>query len=671
MAHECAILATMVHDSLTTVLALLLASVLVVTAARRLGLSPVLGYLCVGLLVGPYALGVMTDTTQTRLLAEIGVVFLLFTLGLEFSWARMVAMRREVFGLGALQVTLTLTVFALIGRAMGMSWLVAITVGGALAMSSTAIVIRQLTEQAELNRTHGRLSFAILLFQDLAFVPLLALATAIAEGSTANGFSMAGVLRALASGMAALLVMLLAGRWLLRPLFVEIARSRLKELFTLAVLLVVLGSAWITEHAGLSLALGGFLAGMMLAETEYRHQVESVIRPFRELLLGLFFISVGMLLDVRLVASQFLLISAMVLGLVLLKVAAATLSVRPFVSTHFKALRTGMVLGGGGEFGVALLTLLLQSQAVSPAVIQPLLISIVATMLVAPFGIRYNKTIARFLLREKGPPQRAIEREDAATGELARREHVVLCGYGRVGQNIARVLESQGFEYIAVDLDLARVRPARQAGYPVMFGDSTDEDVLLACGIATASAVVVSFADPQVSVGIVRAVRQHRSDVPVLVRTADDVGLQELTAAGATEVVPETLEASLMLASQVLMLLNVPVARVVRTMAEIRRDRYATMRSVVLQDTVASAAPAQDEGEGAAPIVIPPGAWAVGRSLQEIRDRGAEVTFTALRRQGITGRDPQGSVVMREGDVLVVYGMPADIEHAEAILLAG
>jgi CPA2 family monovalent cation:H+ antiporter-2 len=330
-----------------------------------------------------------------------------------------------------------------------------------------------------------------------------------------------------------------------------------------------------------------------------------------------------------------------------------------------------MVLGGGGEFGVALLTLLLQSQAVSPAVIQPLLISVVATMLVAPFGIRYNKTIARFLLREKGPPQRSIEREDAATGELARREHVVLCGYGRVGQNIARVLESQGFEYIAVDLDLARVRPARQAGYPVMFGDSTDEDVLLACGIATASAVVVSFADPKVSVGIVRAVRQHRSDVPVLVRTADDVGLQELTAAGATEVVPETLEASLMLASQVLMLLNVPVARVVRTMGEIRRDRYATMRSVVLPDTVASAAPAQDEGEGVSPIVIPPGAWAVGRSLQDIRERGAEVTFTALRRQGITGRDPQGSVVMREGDVLVVYGMPAAIEHAEAILLAG
>ena len=419
----------MLHDPLTHVLALLLASVLVVTFARRLDLSPVLGYLGVGLMLGPYALGLVADTSQIRLLAEIGVVFLLFTLGLEFSWARMVAMRREVFGLGALQVGITTAVFALIGRLLGMSWLVAITVGGALSMSSTAIVVRQLTEQAELNRTHGRLSFAILLFQDLAFVPLLALATAIAEGST-TGFSVAGILRALGTGMAALVVVLLAGRVLLRPLFVEIARSKLKELFTLAVLLVVLGSAWITEHAGLSLALGGFLAGMMLAETEYRHQVEAVIRPFRELLLGLFFISVGMLLDVRLLSSQFLLISATVIGLVTLKVAASAVAVRPFVSTNFKALRTGMILGSGGEFGVALLTLLLQSQAVATSVIQPLLIALVATMLVSPFGIRYNKTIARFLLREKGPPQRSIEREEAATQEVARREHVLRLGGG-------------------------------------------------------------------------------------------------------------------------------------------------------------------------------------------------------------------------------------------------
>jgi monovalent cation:H+ antiporter-2, CPA2 family len=659
------------NEPLTLILELLLASVLVIMAARRLGMPPVLGYLVVGLLVGPHMMGLMADSRDTQLLAEIGIVFLLFTLGLEFSWARMVAMRSEVFGLGALQVALTTLLFALIGRAMGMSWLLAVTVGGALSMSSTAIVIRQLTEQDELNRTHGRLSFAILLFQDLAFVPLLALATAIAEGNSLQQFSLAGLLQTVGTGVAALLVVLLLGRLLLRPLFVEIARSRLKELFTLAVMLVVLASAWVTEHAGLSLALGGFLAGMMLAETEYRHQVESVIRPFRELLLGLFFISVGMLLDIQLVYRQFPLIAATVVGLVSLKVLAAALSVRPMVATHFKALRTGMVLGGGGEFGIALLTLLLQSQAVTVPVIQPLLLGLVVTMVIAPFGIRYNRDIARFLLREKGPPQRAAAPEDAATGDVARREHVVLCGYGRVGQNIARVLESQGFEYIAVDLDLARVRPARQAGYPVIYGDSTDEEVLLACGISTASAVVVSFANPQVSVGIVRAVRQHRKDVPVLVRTADDNGLNELMQAGATEVVPETLEASLMLVSQVLMLLNVPVARVVRTVGEIRRARYSTLRGVILPDTVASAAPAEEEGESIGSVVIPPQAWSVGRTLEEIRKRGAEVAFTAVRRHGITGREPAGDLVLREGDVLVVYGTPAAIEHAEAILLAG
>ncbi|MEO8315365.1 MAG: monovalent cation:proton antiporter-2 (CPA2) family protein [Pseudomonadota bacterium] len=657
----------MLQDPLTQVLALLLVSVLVVTLARRVGMPPVLGYLAVGILVGPFSFGLVPESEQTHLLAEIGVVFLLFTLGLEFSWPRMVAMRREVFGLGLLQVVVTTTLFLVCGRLLGLSWFAAVVVGGALSMSSTAIVIRQLTEQAEINRTHGRLTLAILLFQDIAFVPLLALATALAEGVPTE-FSFAGISRTLASGLAALLIVMAAGRWLLRPLLMVIAHSRLKELFTLTVLLVVLGSAWVTEHAGLSLALGGFLAGMMLAETEYRHQVEAVIRPFRELLLGLFFISVGMLLDLHLLYDKFFLVSLTVLGMILIKVLSSALAVRGFVSTNFKALRTGILLGGGGEFGVALLTLLIQAPAVPTEVVQPLLLALVVTMLAAPFGIRYNKTFARLLLREKGPPQRAIEREDAATSELAKREHVVLCGFGRVGQNIARVLESQGFEYIAVDLDPARVRPARQAGYPVIFGDSTDEDVLHACGLATASAVVVSFANPAVSVGIVRAVREQRSDVPVLVRTADDMGLAELSAAGATEVVPETFEASLMLVSQVLMLLNVPVTRVVRTVGEIRRARYVTLRGVVPVD---SGDTLEDPGEAIDSIVIPPRAWAVGRSLAEVRAHGAEVAFTALRRSGITGREPADDTMLRGGDVLVIYGMPEAREHAEAIVLTG
>src|SRR5215472_9101855 len=314
---------------LAQALILLAGSVFLVTLVRRLALPTSLAYLLVGLVLGPHALGVVSDTGTTRLLAELGVAFLLFTLGLEFSLPRMLAMRGEVFGLGALQVTATAGVCALIAHALGVGWLPAIVLGGAVSMSSTAILLQQLTERAELNRTHGRLAFSMLLFQDLAFVPFLALAAALAEG--ADHFSLVESLVAVFGGALSIVAVLAAGRWLLRPLFHEIAHSRLRELFTLTVLLVALSSAWVSNVSGLSLALGAFLSGMMLAETEYRHQIEAAIRPFRDILLGLFFISVGMLLDVHLLArpSELAVVGAMLLTLVILKALIAALVTRP------------------------------------------------------------------------------------------------------------------------------------------------------------------------------------------------------------------------------------------------------------------------------------------------------------------------------------------------------
>src|SRR5579859_3420100 len=335
---------------LSQVLILLAGSVFLVTLARRLALPTTLAYLALGLLIGPHALAVVSDTGTTRLLAELGVAFLLFTLGLEFSLPRMLAMRGEVFGLGALQVGATAAVFAAVGNLLGIGWLPAIVLGGAVAMSSTAILLQQLTERAELNRTHGRLAFSMLLFQDLAFVPLLALASGL--GATENHFDLRGSAVAVVGAAVSVVVVLAAGSWLLRPLFHEIAHSRLRELFTLAVLLVVLASAWISNAAGLSLALGAFLSGMMLGETEYRYQIEAVIRPFRDILLGLFFISVGMLLDVRLLFGGLGIVSAMLAGIVLIKAAVAALVSRPFTTSRFKALRTGIVISIGGEFGV-------------------------------------------------------------------------------------------------------------------------------------------------------------------------------------------------------------------------------------------------------------------------------------------------------------------------------
>jgi monovalent cation:H+ antiporter-2, CPA2 family len=644
-------------ESLSQVLLLLLVSVLVVALARRIGLPAILGYLVVGIAVGPHALAVLPAGAQTQALAETGVVFLLFTLGLEFSYARMLAMKREVFGLGSAQTIVVGGAGAIVMRAIGIGWPSAIVVGGALAMCSTAIVLQQLGDQDELNRSHGRLSFAVLLFQDLAFVPLLTLATVQTQTNLGSGTAL--VLRLVGFGLLALVLVLALGRWLVRPLLYEIAHSRLRELFTLAALLIVLTSAWITQRLGLSMALGAFLSGMLLAETEYRHQIEAAIRPFRELLLGLFFISVGMLLDLKVLRADFVRIVVLLAALIVCKALLTATTAAAFGTGRFKALRTGLVLGGGGEFGVALLTILARGQDLIPPRPTQLLLSVqVLGMIVSPVIIRYNKRIARFVLRERRPPVTAIELEREATKALARREHVILCGFGRVGSHLGRVLENHGFECLAIDRDPAKVRAARQGGLPVVWGDCADEELLRTVGLDHANVVIVTFADPQIALGIVRAIRGLRTDVPVLVRTQDDSRFEELAAAGATEVVPETLEASLTLVSQALTLLQVPAAQVARSVDSLRRERYATLRT-------------PESAEGLLSVVVPPGGWAVGRRLEEIRARGAEVAFTAVRRQGITGREPVGATELREGDVVVIYGTPEALEHAEAVLLAG
>jgi CPA2 family monovalent cation:H+ antiporter-2 len=660
----------MIEDPLAQVLLLLAASVFVVALAQRLRLPSMLGYLAVGLLLGPHTLGVFTETRTTVLLSDLGVAFLLFTLGLEFSWPRMVAMRREVFGLGTAQVLATAVLAAAVAAIFGVPLLPAIVIGGAAAMSSTVLIVQQLRELAELNRTHGRVSFSVLLFQDLAFVPFLALGSALAAGSAE--FSVGQTVAAVIGAVFAVLFVLLAGRYLLRPLFYEISHSRLRELFTLTVLLVAMASAWVSHSAGLSMATGAFLAGMMLAETEYRHQIEAVIRPFRDILLGLFFISVGLLLDIDLLWRELWLILAMLLGLQLLRAAVMAALARLFGLPAFKAVRAGVVMSVGGEFGIALLTILLKGAVLPASIVQPLLVATVLSIAVGAFVLRNNKRIARVLLRESvATPATAMSREDVANVNLARREHVILCGFGRVGQNIARVLESQGFEYLALDLDPTRVRMAREAGDPVIYGDSADEDVLRTVGLEHASALVVSFSDPSTALAIVRCVRRLHADLPVLVRTQDDTRVEELKVAGATEVVPETFEASLMLVSHTLLLLRVPMSKVVRTLGDIRGHRYSILRNIFRRGNALAIDETHSYREELRSVVLPPGAWGVGRALAEVRAAGAEVSFAAVRRSGILGREPDSAMRLREGDIVVIYGLPDALEHAEAVLLAG
>jgi CPA2 family monovalent cation:H+ antiporter-2 len=657
-------------DILLQILILLAGSVLVLSVMRRLDLPPILGYLVAGMLLGPHALGLASDADAVQLMAEIGVVFLVFTLGLEFSLPRMIAMKAEVLGIGGLQMLLTTAAFGTAAWAFGVEPAAAVVVGGALAMSSTAIAIRQLAEQLEINRTHSRLAVGVLLFQDLAFAPLLALATALR--ATPDVLSPAWLLGMTGRAVFALVVVLALGRWLLRPLLRTVTRDRGSEAFTLMVLFVALGAAWATHALGLSMALGGFLAGMLLAETEFRHQTEAVIKPFQDILLGLFFVSVGMLLDVRLLLGQLPLVLLLLAILLVVKALIVMVVAERGVPNRRKALRTGIVLAMGGEFGFALLTMLLKGRLVEAAHVQALLTTVALSMLVGPLLVRYNSRIADFLLRRRRAQPSEVALETAATRELARREHVIVCGFGRVGQNLARVLEQQGFEYIALDLDPFRVRDARQAGDPVVYGDAADPEILRALGLEHASVVVVSFDGPDAALRIVRAVRHLRADVPVLVRTEDDSRLEALQEAGATEVVPEIFETSLSLVSHVLLFLNVPPREVLDTTEDIRHDRYALLRSVFQRrEPGAPDDGAQGLRQELLTVVLPPGASAVGHSIGEMGlDRG-HVVVTALRRDGIVGREPDPGTVLREGDVLVLWGAPEDLARGEARLLMG
>jgi CPA2 family monovalent cation:H+ antiporter-2 len=411
---------------------------------------------------------------------------------------------------------------------------------------------------------------------------------------------------------------------------------------------------------------------MLLAETEYRHQIEVVIRPFRDVLLGLFFITIGTLLDLTLLFRQIWLVLLLVLLLQIVKAGIVAAVARFFVGDLRKALRAGIIVAQGGEFGFALLTLMLNDNLADSGLIQPLLAATVVGMVISPLLIRHNGRIADTILRHKKKEPTTLDKEIAAASHhSATRDHVIVCGFGRVGQNIARVLERQKFSYIALDMDPQRVRAAIGAGDPVVFGDGSHPEMLSAVGLEHCRALVLTFAEPDVSMGILKAVRELRPDVPVLVRTQDDAKLEALQSAGATEVVPETLEASLMLASHLLLLLDVPVSRVVKTVGDIRNNRYALLRRL-FYSTDPEHMPSEDETrQELHTVVLPPTAYAVGKTLAAMNFAYDGVTVTAIRRNGEIERDPDSDTTFQEGDVVVISGTAEAIEHGEGRLLMG
>ncbi len=654
---------------LEQVVILLAASVIAVTVFRRLSLPPILGYLFVGIVVGPFGLAWLDNTEDIRFLAEFGVVFLLFTLGLEFSFSQLIAMRRAVLGLGGAQVALSTLAIGAVALMFGLGWEIALILGGALAMSSTAIVIKQLTEQMEINQPHGRLSVGVLLFQDVAFIPFLILIAAL-SGAGENSIAME-LFIALLTGAFVFAAMLGVGRWLLRPMFHEIAYTRSPELFTLTVLLVSVAAAWLTHEAGLSLALGAFLAGMMLGETEFKHQVEADIRPFRDILLGLFFITIGMLLNLDTLPSILHWVILATVALVVFKTALITFLARKLCTDWRSSLRTGISLSQGGEFGLAVALLAISAGILTESVAQIVLATVIFTMVLAPSLVRFNGKIASKVFSGDADDERSRLQHDIATHPGGAEGHVLIIGYGRVGQNVARFLENENIDFVALDLDAVRVRTAREAGDPVYYGDATQRQVLEAADIAHARVVVITYYDTAVSMKILSIIRDMELKTPTLVRTRDDVNLERLQEAGATEVIPDTLEASLMVASHLLQLLDVPVKRIVRSIQKVRDDRYSMMRTVFRGQHALPLDDSHAFREQLYSVEIAEGCHASGQSLDSLNLEDLNVSVTAVRRDGIVGKDPAPDMIVKVGDVLVLYGNPEALTQAEERIFRG
>ena len=660
--------------SLDLALLYLVAAVLGVVICRSLKLPPMLGYLAVGVLIGPNALAFAQDSAGIQYLAEFGVVFLMFAIGLEFNLPKLRTMRTAVFGLGLAQVGLTI-VGALVGNAMLMMglallaqawdlrWQGALVLGAAMAMSSTAIVVKLMAERLELESPHGKLVMGVLLFQDLAVVLLLVLIPALnsSGGEMAEALAWAGLKAAVLLGL-----LFYGGQKLMRWWLTLVARRKSDELFMLNLLLVTLGLAWMTEHAGLSLALGAFVAGMLIAETEFKHQVETDIRPFHDMLLGLFFITIGMKLDWRPLVDHWWLVILLTALPVLAKFALIAGLSRLFRSPPGVALRTGLYLAQAGEFGFVLLTLGEQHRLIAPEWVSPVLASMVLSMLATPFIIMYSNRIVMKLSSSDWLMQ-SVALTSIAKKSIKTEAHVIICGYGRSGQNLATLLQGEAIPYMALDLDPDRVRQAAAAGQSVVFGDAAKVQSLMAAGLARASAVVVSYHDTPSALKILKLVQTHAPHVPVVVRTIDDSDLEKLKAAGATEVVPEAIEGSLMLASHALALVGVPMRRVIRITRDARDKRYGLLRGYFHgadDDTV-------DELDQArlASVTLPVASPLAGHPLDDLALPAIGVAVVSLRRASGKTVAVDADAALAGGDTLVISGTPAALALAEARLL--
>ncbi len=557
-------------------LVFLLAAIIIVPVFLRFKSSPILGYLFAGILIGPNALGLVEDSDAVHTLAEFGVVFLLFMIGLELSFSRLRTLGSRVFGLGSLQVGITGVLIGGVVWQLGWGLAAAAIIGPGLALSSTAFVLQLLTERGERATPFGLNTFSILLLQDFAVVPLLIFVTLLGTdgASFAEAFGMAAL-----KGGAALLVVVLFGRYLLKPFYRMIAAMRSSELFVATTLLMILGTGWLMSLAGLSMELGALLAGLLLAETEFRHQIEADIKPFRGLLLGLFFMTIGMAIDLGFILDQFTTIALIVMALMAGKTLIIALLCRLVGLPADTAIRTGFALSQGGEFGFVLFGAALALGLLPESIAQILMAVITLSMVATPLMFSVGKKLACWRQSRNQDGQSAISPELSETDRP-----VLIAGFGRVGQTVARVVSEAGLSYVALDMNQSRVAACRAKGMAVFYGDANQIEVLKAAGAGQARMAVITLDAPETASHVVQALHQTDPDLPIYVRARDRKHMARLEKAGASAVVSEAAESSLQLGSIVLASLDISTDEIASVIQSYREDDYKRLDDIIEGD---------------------------------------------------------------------------------------
>ena len=655
-------------ESIQLIILLLVSSVLMVALFRYLRLPPMIAYFVVGLILGPYALGVLPDSESSRHFVEFGIVFLMFTIGLEFSLPKLNSMRHILFGLGGAQVAITLLTTMVFSTFLGLDLAEAFIIGSALTMSSTAIVSKILMERIDLNSRHGQLSIGILLFQDIAVILILILIP-VFNSQVIDLYSLLWI--SLFKIVVLLFILFRVGQPVMNFWFGIVAKQKSRELFVLNVLMITLIFAYVTKLTGLSYALGAFLAGMLISETRYRYQVESDIASFRDILLGLFFISIGMMLNLDVLIEYYPTIFLIFFLYTIFKATVITFLARLFKYELGVGIRAGVILGQAGEFSFVILALGQEQGLISGNILQIILSVCLLSMLFASLIIPFNGRIARYISKEYlKNSEKLVNKIEASSEDF--NEHVIICGYGRGGQYLGRFLKEENISFIAIDMDLNRVNDAANAGEKVMYGDASRRVVLRAAGIERAKALVIAYSDDRSSLKVLNVIRDAYPDLPVIVRTRDESSIQQLQDAGATDVVPEVLESSLMLASHALILLDVPLARVIKKIRAFRNERYKIFRGYFMGSSEASDDMQGQDQLQLHTIEVKNNFYLKNKLINEIPFDRFNIEIQHLRRPNmLEDIEVRTDIKLKDGDVIVILGLPRDLIEFEKFTITG